>query len=49
MKPPDIGLDKPESPEAPIENPPLEWAGEDRKIEDRKPDLNEIDEDPSEL
>ena len=49
MKPKEIGLDKTEVPEEPVENPPLEWAEEDRKIEDRKPDLNEIEEDPSEL
>jgi hypothetical protein len=33
----------------PLENQPLDWAREDREIEDRKPDLGEIDEDPSEL
>lgn len=27
----------------------LEWADEDREIEDRKPDLGEIEEDTSEL
>jgi hypothetical protein len=28
---------------------PSEWAEEDRQIEDRKPDLGEIEEDTSEL
>jgi hypothetical protein len=28
---------------------PSEWAEEDREIEGRKPDLGEIEEDPSEL
>jgi hypothetical protein len=28
---------------------PNEWAEEDRQIEDRKPDLGEIEEDSSEL
>jgi hypothetical protein len=28
---------------------PSEWAEEDREIEDRKPDLGEIEEDTSEL
>jgi hypothetical protein len=28
---------------------PSEWAKEDREIEDRKPDLGEIEEDTSEL
>jgi hypothetical protein len=28
---------------------PLDWADEDRKIEDRKPDLGETEEDTSEL
>jgi hypothetical protein len=32
-----------------LENQPLEWADEDRIIEDRKPDLGEIEEDTSEL
>ena len=49
MKPKGIGLDRPDAPEDPLENPPLDWAEEDRKIEDRKPDLNEIEEDPSDL
>jgi hypothetical protein len=33
----------------PLENQPLEWAEEDSEIEDRKPDLGEIEEDTSEL
>jgi len=35
--------------EEPLENQPLAWADEDRKIEDRKPDLGETEEDTSEL
>jgi len=45
----DKGLDKKDSPEDPLEDQPLDWSDEDREIEDRKPDLGEIDEDPSEL
>jgi hypothetical protein len=41
--------DKKVGSEAPLENQPLESADEDRKIENRKPDLSEIDEDTSEL
>jgi hypothetical protein len=33
----------------PIEDLPSEWAQEDIKDEHRKPDLGEIEEDPSEL
>jgi hypothetical protein len=33
--------------EEPLENQPLEWAEEDREMEDRKPDLGEIEEDTS--
>jgi hypothetical protein len=33
----------------PIEDLPAEYSEEDRKIEGRKPDLGEVDEDPSEL
>jgi hypothetical protein len=43
------GLEKKDDSEHPLENPPLEWADEDREIEDRKPDLGEIEEDTSEL
>jgi hypothetical protein len=32
-----------------LEDLPSEWAEEDREIEDRKPDLGEIEEDTSEL
>jgi hypothetical protein len=35
--------------EAPLENQPLEWAEEDRVMEDRKPDLGEIEEDTSQV
>jgi hypothetical protein len=43
------GLDKREDEKEPLENPPVEWQQEDREIEDRKPDLGEIEEDTSEL
>jgi hypothetical protein len=33
----------------PIEDLPSEWSKEDRENENRKPDLGEIEEDPSEL
>jgi hypothetical protein len=36
-------------PKDPLENQPLEWAEEDREMEDRKPDLGEIEEDTSEV
>jgi hypothetical protein len=49
MTPKNKGLDKKDDPEGPLENQPLEWADEDREIEDRKPDLGEIEEDTSEL
>ena len=35
--------------EEPLENQPLEWAEDDREMEDRKPDLGEIEEDTSEV
>ena len=35
--------------EEPLENLPLDWAEEDREIEDRKPDLGETEEDTLEL
>jgi hypothetical protein len=35
--------------EEPLENQPLEWAEEDREMEDLKPDLGEIEEDTSEV
>ena len=49
MIPNDKGLDRKDDSEEPLENQPLEWADEDREIEDRKPDLGEIEEDTSEL
>ena len=49
MPPKNIGLDKIEGDEAPLENAPLDWSEEDRVIEDRKPDLGETEEDRSEL
>lgn len=50
MPPKDIGLDQSDdSDDAPIENAPREWADEDLVIEDRKPDLGEIEEDQSEI
>ena len=33
----------------PIEDLPSEWAKEDREIDGAKPDLGEVEEDPSEL
>ena len=33
----------------PIEDLPFEWAKEDREIDGGKPDLGEVEEDPSEL
>jgi hypothetical protein len=42
-------LDKKDGSDAPLENQPLGWADEDREMEDRKPDLSEIEEDTSEL
>lgn len=45
----DKGLDKKDESKEPLENQPLEWADEDRVIEDRKPDLGEAEEDTSEL
>jgi hypothetical protein len=41
--------DKKDGSDAPLENQPLEWADEDREMEDRKPDLSEIEEDTFEL
>jgi hypothetical protein len=45
---PDKGLDRKDEPDEPLQNQPLEWADEDHVIEDRKPDLGEIEEDTSE-
>lgn len=49
MIPKDQKLDRKEESEEPLENQSLEWAGEDREMEDRKPDLGETEEDTSEL
>jgi len=49
MIPKDKRPDRKEDSEEPLENQPLEWAEEDRKMEDRRPDLGEIEEDTSEL
>ncbi len=49
MIPKDKGLDKEDNSGEPLENQPLDWSEEDRQIEDRKPDLGEIEEDTSEL
>jgi hypothetical protein len=54
MIPKDKRLDRKEDCEEPLENQPVEWAEEDRKMEDpqgedRRPDLGEIEEDTSEL
>jgi hypothetical protein len=48
MNPKDTRLDKVND-ESPLENQPLEWDKEDIQIEDRKPDLAEIEEDESAL
>ena len=49
MIPKDTKVDRKDVSEEPLENQPLEWADEDREMEDRKPDLGEIEEDRSEL
>ncbi|MEO7143700.1 MAG: hypothetical protein ABI165_09385 [Bryobacteraceae bacterium] len=49
MIPKDKGLDRKDDSEAPLENQPLEWADESREMENRAPDLGEIEEDTSEL
>ncbi len=41
--------DEDEDPSKPPGDRQTEWAEEDREIEDRKPDLGEIEEDTSEL
>lgn len=48
MIPKDTRLDRKDDSEEPLENQPLEWSDEDREMEDRKPDLGEIEEDTSE-
>jgi len=47
MIPKDQRLDRKEDSEEPLENQPLEWSEEDREMEDRSPDLGEIEEDTS--
>ena len=49
MIPKDKRLGRKEDSEEPLENQPLEWAEEDREMEDRRPDLGESEEDTSEL
>ena len=49
MNPKDKGSVRKNDSEEPLENQPLEWAEEDREMEDRKPDLGEAEEDTSEL
>ena len=41
------GYPRPDEPE--VEDLPAEWQEEDRESEGRKPDLGEIEKDPSEL
>ena len=43
------GLDNDPSEQPEDDDTALEWAEEDREIEDRKPDLGEIEEDTSEI
>jgi hypothetical protein len=49
MTPNDKAHNDEDNSEEPLENPPLEWADEDRVIEGRKPDLGETEDDTSEL
>jgi hypothetical protein len=49
MIPKDKSLDIEDDSEQSLENQPLEWAEEDREMEDRKPDLGETEEDTSGL
>jgi hypothetical protein len=49
MKKDPAKVDKKEEPEEPLEDQAEEWSEEDLVIEDRKPDLGEIEEDTSEL
>jgi len=49
MIPKDNKVDRKKDSEEPLENQRLEWADEDREMEDRKPDLSETEEDTSEL
>jgi hypothetical protein len=48
MIPNDRGLDRKDD-DLPLDDQPLDWLEEDREIEDRKPDLGEIEEDTSEV
>ena len=45
----DARVKKSEEFETPLEDQPKEWSDEDQKIEGRKPDLGETEDDPSEL
>jgi hypothetical protein len=47
MAPNGKSLDRRVDLEEPLENQPLEWAEEDREMEDRKPDLGKVEEDTS--
>ncbi len=47
MKPVDKTSEKEKQAEESKDDPRPEWAAEDREIEGRKPDLEEIEEDPS--
>ena len=48
MTPKNDDLERQDS-EGPLEDQPLEWSDEDRELEGRKPNLGEIDDDPSSL
>ena len=48
MRPQDKASSEEDDPKLP-NDPRPEWAKEDREIEDRKPDLGEIEEDSSEI
>jgi len=43
------GIDETEPPELRDDETVNDWAEEDREIEGRKPDLSEMDEDPTEI
>ncbi len=50
MKSPDKPFKKLKLPEEePLENPPLDWEDEDIDLENRKPDLSELEDDESGL
>lgn len=42
-------LDHQEAPESPVENPPKDWVEEDIELDNRKPNLSELEDDTSEL